>query len=170
MDFRQLATMALDEYMESLRKALDGLTSKERRYQPTPDANHIDFIVWHMARVEDRWVHLFAQGTDEVWKRDGWAEKIRLPLEGSGYQYTAEQVSSFPTLSLDDLMSYYDSVRRETLAYVQSLTAEDLDKGLAYELRPGITIGKMLSHIIVEEAQHVGQVAYLRGLQRGLNK
>ena len=170
MDFREIVTMALDEYMQSLRKALDGLTFEERRYQPRPDANHIDFTVWHMARVEDRWVHLFARGTDEVWKRDGWAQKLGLSEEGSGYRHTAEQVSSFPTLSLDDLMSYYDSVREETLAYVQGLTAEDLDACLAPELRPGVTTGKMLSHIIVEESQHVGQVAYLRGLQRGLDK
>ena len=33
-----------------------------------------------------------------------------------------------------------------------------------------MTIGKMFSHVIVEQAQHTGQVAYLRGLQRGLDK
>jgi hypothetical protein len=29
-------------------------------------------------------------------------------------------------------------------------------------------IGRMLSHLIVEGSQHLGHVAYLRGLQRGL--
>ena len=32
-----------------------------------------------------------------------------------------------------------------------------------------VTIGKMFGHVIVEESQHLGQIAYLRGLQRGLN-
>jgi uncharacterized damage-inducible protein DinB len=58
--------MALAEYLGDLRKALDGLTPEERRYQPTPDAHHIDFAVWHMARVEDDWVHRFALRSDSV--------------------------------------------------------------------------------------------------------
>lgn len=36
------------------------------------------------------------------------------------------------------------------------------------ERRPGYTVGRMFSHLIVEESQHLGQVAYLRGLLRGL--
>ena len=43
--------MALDEYLTELRRALDGLTPEERRFQPSPDSHHIDFAVWHMARV-----------------------------------------------------------------------------------------------------------------------
>ncbi len=50
MDFKEIVRMGLDEYLDGLHKALDGLTSKERRFQPSADANHIDFVVWHMAR------------------------------------------------------------------------------------------------------------------------
>ena len=34
--------------------------------------------------------------------------------------------------------------------------------------RPGYTIAEMFSHLMIEEGQHLGQVAYLRGIQRGL--
>ena len=170
MDFQQIIAMALEEYLDELRKAVEGLTPEERRFQPSPEAHHIDFAVWHMARVEDDWVQRFAQQTDPVWNREGWDQKMGLPAKSSGFGFTVEQVAQLPQFDFDELMSYYDAVRRETLRYLDGLTAEDLETCPHPERRPGYTIGKMFSHVIVEEAQHVGQVAYLRGIQRGLNK
>ena len=51
MDFRDVVKLGLDEYLRDLLKALDGLTPEERRYQPDPESHHIDYAVWHMARV-----------------------------------------------------------------------------------------------------------------------
>ncbi len=61
MDFKDIVRAALNEYTEELRKAIDGLTAEERRFQPTPHSHHIDFVVWHMARVEDSWINGVAQ-------------------------------------------------------------------------------------------------------------
>lgn len=63
-----------------------------------------------------------------------------------------------------------DSVRRETYRYLDGLNAEDLSVCPNPERRAGYTVGKMFSHVIVEESQHTGQVAYIRGLQRGIGK
>ena len=162
--------MALDEYLTELRMALDGLTPEERRFQPIPDSHHIDFAVWHMARVEDNWLNRFAQCTANVWNRDGWPERLDLPERDSGYEFTAQQVRDLPAFDIDELMSYYDSVRAATLAYLDSISEDDLETCPHPDSRPGYTVGKMFSHVIVEESQHTGQVAYLRGIQRGLNK
>ncbi|MCH7787262.1 MAG: DUF664 domain-containing protein [Chloroflexi bacterium] len=170
MDFKQIIKMGWEEYMDELRKALDGLTSEERRFQPTPDSHHIDFAVWHMARVEDLWVQGFAQGTQQIWQKDGWSEKFGIPERDSGFGYTLEQLADLPQFDIDDIMAYYDSVRRETLRHLDGLTADELARCPNEERRPGYSIGKMYSHIIVEESQHVGQIAYIRGMQRGLNK
>lgn len=159
--------MALDECFDDLGKALYGLTPAERRFQPNSEANHIDFLVWHIARVEDSWIQPFAQGTRRIWQRDQWYEKLGLPQEESGFGYTAEQVASFPRFNFANFMAYYEAVRGETRRYLDGLTGTDLDRQPAPERRPGYTIGKMLSHLVVEESQHVGQVGYLRGLQRG---
>jgi uncharacterized damage-inducible protein DinB len=171
LDFKEIVTMALDEYTGELRKAVDGLSPEERRFQPSYGANHVDFTVWHIARVEDDWVQRFAQGSPTVWERDGWHRKLGLPApaEGNGYGYDAEQVAGLPRFDLDEMMAYYDSVREATLAFLDGLTAEDLDRCPQPEGRPGYSVGKMLSHVICEESQHVGHVAYLRGLQRGLD-
>ena len=170
MDFKDIVRMALDEYLAELRTALSGLTPEERRFQPTADAHHIDFAVWHMARVEDGWVQGFALGADAVWERDGWDRKLGLPASDSGFGYTAQQVSDLPGYDHDELMSYFEAVREATLGYLDEISDEDLESCPQPERRPGYTVARMLSHVIVEESQHTGQVAYLRGLQRGLNK
>jgi uncharacterized damage-inducible protein DinB len=170
MDFKHIIKMALNEYMDELRKALEGLMTEERRFQPGPDSHHVDFAVWHMARVEDDWLQRFAQRTDSIWLRDGWDKKLGLPEKDSGFGYSAEQARNLPAYDMEEMMAYYTSVREETLRFVDGLTQDDLDKCPHPERRPGYTIGKMFSHVIVEESQHVGQIAYLRGIQRGLNK
>ncbi len=170
MDFKAIVRMALEECFDDLRKALDGLTPAERRFQPRAEANHIDFLVWHMARVEDSWIHPFAQRVPRIWQRDAWYQKLGLPEEDSGFGYTVEQVTTLPHFRFADLMAYYEGVRQETLQYLGGLTAADLVRRPDPERRPGYTIGKMLSHLIVEESQHTGQIAYLRGLQRGVSQ
>ena len=68
-----------------------------------------------------------------------------------------------------DLMAYYAEVRNSTNAYVDGLTEDDLGKTFNHPRRnPGPTVNWVLAHLIVEEAQHLGQVAFIRGMLRGL--
>ena len=169
MDFRNIVQMALDEYTDELRRAVEGLTPAERRFQPTPDSHHIDFVLWHMARVEDNWVQDFGRGVESVWDRGGWAAKLGLPEQGNGWGYTAEQVAELPQFDLELLNEYAEAVRAGTIEFLDGLSPDDLDR-FPDPKRPRACIGSMLSHVIVEESQHVGQVAYLRGIQRGLDQ
>ena len=169
MDFKQIVSMALDEYTVDLHRALEGLTSKERRFQPGPDSHHVDFVVWHMARVEDNWVQRFGRQAKTVWEREGWPAKLGLPERDSGFGYTAEQVTGLPVFDPTLLSEYADSVRAGTLEFIEALSENDLDR-CPDPKRPEYSVGTMLKHVIVEESQHVGQIAYIRGLQRGLNQ
>lgn len=89
------------------------------------------------------------------------------PVEDDGFGYTVEQVATLPRFDIVDCLAYYEAVRHATLRYLDALTPEDLAHCPDCVRRPGYTIGRMLSHLIVEGSQHLGQVAYLRGLQRG---
>lgn len=167
MDFKDIVRQGFDEFLDELKKALDGLTPEERRFQPSPDSHHIDFAVWHMARVEDDWVQRFARREPTVWQRDDWHTRLGMPERDSGFGYTAEQVRDLEAFEMDRMLEYYDAVRVETNAFIDSLSEADLATE-PHPRRPGYTIAQMFSHVMIEEAQHVGQVAYLRGMQRGL--
>ena len=153
--------------MGDLQRSLEGLSPEERRFQPTPESNHIDFIIWHMARVEDSIVNRRLRQDRQLWERDCWHERLGLPREGIGEGLSAEEAATLPSFSYDTLMEYYNSVRSESLSFIDSLTDEDL-KRIPDRNRPEWTVAAILGHLIVEEAQHVGQIAYIRGMQRGI--
>ncbi len=155
--------------MRDLRAALDGLTPEERRHRVTPHSNHIDFIAWHVARVEDDFIQGFGRGEQSIWRRDGWDAKLGLPSDGNGFGFTAEQVGDLPAFDMDELLAYYDAVRAASHSYIDSLSEADL--AVRPNARtPQYSIANMLSHVMVEESQHVGQAAFIRGALRGMGK
>ena len=169
MDFRDLVRSGLDEYLEGLEQALDGLTPVELAWQPAPSSNNITWQVWHMARVEDRWVNSYLRQGTEVWIADKWYSKFGLQPEDHGARQSAEDSAAMPDLPLAGLMDYYRVVRDSTNSYVDNLTADDLGKSYSHpRTNPGPTVNWVLAHLLVEEAQHLGQVAYVRGILRGL--
>ncbi len=161
--------MALAEYSEDMARALDGLTPKERRFQPTLDSNHIDFLVWHIARVEDGWINTYARRTQTVWEQGGWAGRLGLPEEGGGFGYDVDQIRSLPEYDPVLLTEYAQAVRETTLAYLEQSTPEEIGRPRDVGWREPYCVGSALSHLLVEECQHVGQIAYIRGVLRGLD-
>ena len=48
--FKEAIQSGLEEYLQSLERAIDGLTPAEARWQPMLHTNHIAWLVWHMVR------------------------------------------------------------------------------------------------------------------------
>ena len=163
--FLRVLRRQFDEYDAGLRKALGGLTVEERRFRPQDDVNHIDFLVWHMARNEDGTISACAR-TAEAWTADGWFRRWRLPPDADGCGFTTAEVGAFPAVDIDELLQYLDSVRARTDSFLDQLTSSTLDD-LVWAERPDVTVGQLVAHLVVEQSQHLGQVALLRGLQRG---
>jgi hypothetical protein len=164
--FQEAIQSGLEEYLQDLQRALEGLTPAEVRWQPTLHTNHIAWLVWHMARVEDRWVSRLRQ-SPEVWNADGWAERFCMDPASNGVGHTMEEVRAMPDIPLTDLMAYFDAVRAVTRRYLDQAT--DADLAQEYHARLGPRTGTwIIGHILVEESQHVGQVALLRGMIRGV--
>ena len=150
---------------------MDGLTPEELSWRPANWANSIGFTLWHLTRAEDIWVHRSGQGVPQVFEAGGWAGKWGIPKEDTGYGYDEAKLAAFPTPPLKELLSYYRSVRHDTLAYLQGLTAQGLDGPLKVaHPRLEYSIGRMFGHVVSEIGQHVGHVRYLRGLKRGLDR
>ena len=170
MDFRDVVRSGLREYTDHLKRAVDGLSPVELKWQPSLSATHINWLVWHVGRVEDGWVNEYLGEAEPLWRSDGWAGRFGLASDRGGYGDTAEDIAGFPEIPMPDLLAYLATVRQSTLVLLDSLTEADLPQTRTTTRRqPPPTVAWTLAHLLVENAQHVGQIAYIRGLLRGLN-
>ena len=167
MEAKEVILRSLEQSQGYLARALDGLTQAEAAWSSGAECNSIAFILWHTARVEDFFVNRVIEHGSELHEAEGWREKLGTPAQGTGYGFTAEQLQGWKSPNLEDLRNYVNTVRKKTLASVQSATPEKLSE-LARPDRPPDTVGAILTRITTEIALHVGQIAYLRGEQRGL--
>jgi uncharacterized damage-inducible protein DinB len=166
--FKEAIRSGLEEYLQGLKTAIEGLTPAQARWQPTVHTNHIAWLVWHTARVEDWWVGRYLRGNSEVWTADGWADRFSMDPESIGVGQTTEEVRAMPEIPLTDLIAYFDAVRAVTRQYLEQATEEDLSRNYQHPRRGAVTGTWIVGHILAEESQHVGQIALLRGMMRGL--
>ena len=169
MEVKDFALEALNEAQTALKQAVDGLSQDELMWQPKPGANHIAFILWHILRAEDWFFQYMFQRVPQVWEAEKWHEKLNLPDDPrvTGFGYTAEQVDSFPRVQPRDLMAYAEAVRARTLEYVRGLEPAKFDELVKSRIFGEASIGNLISHLLIEIGQHVGQIAFIRGLVKG---
>jgi hypothetical protein len=79
-----------------------------------------------------------------------------------------EEVRAMPEIPLPDLIAYFDAVRAVTRHYLAQATEADLAQEYPHPRLGSCTGAWIIGHILVEESQHVGQVALLRGMMRGM--
>lgn len=154
----------LERVLENGEAVVDGLTDEQLAHRPTPDANSIAWLVWHAARVQDAQLAPLA-GTEEVWVRDGWVDRFGLDLDPGdhGYGHTSEQVGKVRA-SAELLAGYLRATHEASVAYLRTVTEADLDDVVDRAWDPPVTRGVRLVSIVDDDAQHIGQAAYLRGL------
>ena len=77
--FKAAIQSGLEEYLQALQRAIEGLTPAEMRWQPTLHTNHIAWLIWHMARVEDGWVSRLRR-RPAVWQAAStWTRRVAEP-------------------------------------------------------------------------------------------
>lgn len=159
-----LLTDAFGRIAETAHRVLRGATADRLAYRPDPEANTVAWLVWHLARVQDDHVADVA-GTEQRWTAGGWAEKFRLPFDvaDTGYGHSPEQVAAVRA-DAALLRDYLDDVHAATAAYLETVTAEDLERVVDTRWDPPVTLGVRLVSVIGDDLQHVGQAAYVRGL------
>jgi hypothetical protein len=164
---RELLRDSFTRLIEHADDLTDGLTDDVAYHQPAPGANTVAWLLWHSARVQDAQLSEIA-GTDQVWFREDWEGRfdLDLPKGSHGYGHTPEQVAKVRA-SGELLGGYYRAVHAMTLAYVASVTADDLAAIVDRRWTPAVTASARIVSIIDDCAQHLGQAAYIRGLVTG---
>jgi uncharacterized damage-inducible protein DinB len=158
----------MTEYFDELKQKLEGLSDAELRWQASVDTNTIAWLVWHMARVEDNWINGVIAGGENVWESGDWAKKTGITATGNGYSDTMDEVRALPDVAVSDLLDYYDAVRAAAFEVIDGMSEKDISNEFSRAGRT-VTWAYILGHVIVEEAQHLGQIALIRGIIRGLN-
>ena len=87
----------------------------------------------------------------------------------SGYGHGPKEMAAFRAPSIDDLKSYSKAAADKASSYIESLSAADMDKQVPAMDGNGTTaLATWLGVVVNEALVHGGQIAYLRGLQKGM--
>ncbi len=165
MNAAELYIDAMGRADGTLRKALDGLSLDEIRSQPAgAGSNPIGWLVWHLSRGRAS-IAAGITGTDSVWESGGWA--ARFGMEGEVPRFEPANVHTFDPKSPETLVGFFSEATEKVYDAVRGLSDSDLEREVTTRAgRPPAPISSRLSISLFDNIQHIGQVAYLRGLIR----
>lgn len=170
MELKDYLKIELDGLERGLKRVLDGLTQEEIMWRPSCGSNSIGLILFHTARSEDSFIHARLKAEPELWVTGRWYKKLNMAENEAGAHYTIEQVNAFRPPKLAGLMEYYAAVHDQTMGYLNTLTAASFDKTIDMPRRGETKVAAVFSIIVSHTSQHIGEISYLRGLQRGMDK
>lgn len=126
--------------------------------------NSVAWLLWHIGREIDAQTAALS-GQSEVWASGGFAQRTGLGKAGAeiGYGQTPEQARAVVVPDAAPLLEYVASASSALIAYLRTLTDEDLDYVVDSSWDPPVTRGARIVSIIDDAAQHVGQAAYALG-------
>ncbi|WP_030434366.1 mycothiol transferase [Actinoplanes subtropicus] len=164
MDAKDILTDAFGRLPGNVHSAVHGFTPEQLRWAPAPGANSIGWLIWHLTRVQDDHV-AEVMGEDQIYLTGDWPARFGLKDDAeTGYGHSAAQVATVAPESPQSLEDYFRAVHDRTMTYLAGLTDEDLDRVVDAAWDPPVTLGVRLVSVADDDAQHVGQAAYLRGL------
>ena len=162
---------ALERNWGMVSTAIAGVDDAALARMPNDQSNSIAWLVWHMTRVVDRFIHARFQDTGQVWTAGGWHEKFGMDADPDefGIGWSAEQVANWPCPPRDVLMGYYDAVNDAARDYINGLDADGLARQVP-AAAPGTTmsVADALGILVWDNIVHGGQVAYIRGYFEGI--
>jgi hypothetical protein len=170
MELKEYITGELNRIKGMLTRKLDGLTQHELEWRPASGCNSIGLVFYHTVRFEDGFVQSRIQGKTQVWEAEGWYKKMSLPVDDVGAHYTIEQVNAFPMPALKDLLGYAEAVWARTAAFLKDATPAELERKINMPRFGDTAVAGMFAFIATHSAEHAGEISYLRGLQRGMDK
>jgi uncharacterized damage-inducible protein DinB len=166
MDVRGLLIELFGRIREHVDGAVIGLSPEELVTVPEPGCNPVGWLVWHLTRVQDdHLAELLAE--QQVWVGDGgWPARFGLEPDpmNTGYGHTPAEVAAVRPVSAEALVGYYGAVAARTNAFLERVTAADLDRIVDPRWDPPVTLGVRLVSVADDDIQHAGQARYVRGL------
>ena len=73
-------------------------------------------------------MNLVLRQDDDIWVKDGWFKRFGMDPDDYGREDTAEKMRAMPKTDINEMMDYYRQARAVTLAHLDEMPVEDLDK------------------------------------------
>ena len=167
--FRESIKSGLNEYDLILKKSLDSLSDEELIWKPNPHSNNIIFLFWHMILVEDNLINKVLLEDENMWIKEKYYKDFPHLKNQIGFGFTQNELNKFPDMKLSWLMNYYNSLRKITNKFLENTNDESLSKNYIFGGKK-VTGFFVVGRLVTELSQHLGQISYIRGMIRGLNK
>jgi hypothetical protein len=167
MEWQQLILGIFERMSQEMDRGLTGLTLEDVNQQPSPDTNSIGWLVWHLTRCYDAAMANLL-GEEQLWIKDKWHAKFNRSADPQdiGVRQTPEDLAAFKSPDVPTLLGYYNAVLELTKQYLPTLSEAELERKLDHPRFP--TVAARLTGTINDSYQHVGQIAYVRGLLKGM--
>lgn len=170
MELKEYIRMELSGLKRAVKRVTDSLTQQELMWRPSAGCNSIGLILFHVARLEDTFVKTRIQSKPTIWQTEKWYEKLNLAENEEGAHYTVEQVNAFPVPDRENLLAFYSAVQAQTRECLANLTPDSLDRKVALPPVGDVSIANLFMFIVSHASGHIGEMSYLSGLQRGMDK
>ena len=169
MDLRDFVTESIESNRQATLDIVKDLTPAQLQWRPSPEANYIAFLLFHIFRGADRYFHRVT-GRTELWDEDGWSDRWQLSSKDpsqstTGFNWTAKQVATWEPPPLQELLAYGETVRSSFVSAIRDLDLGRLSEIPAPDL-PDRTIARYLQLASLHKAEHRGQIDYILGLMK----
>jgi hypothetical protein len=170
MDFMELKDyikIELDGLKRNLDKILKDLTPVDLAWRPACGCNSIGLILFHCARSEDSFIQGSLSKKAQIFEK--WCLKMKKAIDDRGGHYSVEQVNGFIVPDVKDMLEYWAEVRTATISYLDYMNPTDFENKIKMPWGEFTTAG-IFSMIISHASGHIGEMSYLRGLLKGMDK
>jgi len=171
MDALDLLKNLVRRPIEALDNFWSDLDPSRLNSHPGGHPNSIAWLLWHTARETDAQIAPLMQ-QEERWTAEGFDTRFGFADQNLGtadiglgqsaddaWKITVEQTPEGKAL----LREYLETVYGQFSRWIESLTADDLDRIIDEQWDPPVTLGIRILSVIDDATQHVGQAAYIAG-------
>jgi hypothetical protein len=168
MDLKEYLRMEIEGLDRQFKRVTDTLTQKEIEWQPACGCNPIGLILFHIFKAEDSFMN--PDKTQMLWEKGKWYTKMGLDAKEDGAHFKSpDDVNAFKVPKLSTIQAYGAAVRKQTLAVLKKAKPADFDKMLKMPWGE-IPAVMMYSMVVGHATSHLGEMSYIRGIQRGMDK
>ncbi len=168
MELKEYIKMEIEGLDRQFKRVLDGLTQKEIEWQPACGCNSIGLFLFHIFMAEDSFMN--PDKSKMLWETGKWYTKMGVDAKTETAHFkSADEVNAFKVPKLEKILAYGAAVRKQTLAALAKAKPADFDKKLKLPWGE-IPAVMMYSMVVGHATSHLGEMSYIRGIQRGMDK